>query len=182
MLKYLRAAAAALDAQGSTRVALDAQPQDVPLPDTAHALVWLGADLSPAIRSWIEAGGTAIVDHASRASGAPVWRDADGGVLARAEPLGSGRLVTLTNAFTPQTLPALLDAEFPQHLLDLVQGAPPAPTRAPADAMKPAQGAAARGSSALTVAPKPLDAWLALLIAALILIERIVATRREAAE
>ena len=180
MLKYLRASAAALDAQGSTRVVLHAEPLDVPLPDTARALVWLGADVSPAIRSWIEAGGTAIVDHASRASGVPVWRDADGSVLARAEPLGHGRLITLTDAFTPQTLPALLDAEFPQHLLDLVQGTPPAPTRASADALKPAQGLAAGGSSALTASPKPLDAWLALLIAALVLVERIVATRRVA--
>jgi hypothetical protein len=182
VLKYLRAAAAALDAQGSTRVALNVEPQDVALPDTARALVWLGSDLTPAIRSWIEAGGTAIVDRASRASGVPVWRDADGGVLARAEPLGRGRLVALTNAFTPQTLPALLDADFPQHLLDLVQGTPPAPTRAPAETMHPAQGVAMRGSSALIASPKPLDAWLALLIAALILIERIVATRREAAK
>lgn len=179
-LKYLKAAATALDATGTTRLTLDAAPQDVAVPESARTLVWLGADLPPPVRNWIEAGGIAIVDHESRASGAPVWHDADGNVLARAAPLGRGRLVTLTNAFAPRTMPALLDADFPQHLLDLLQGAPPAPTRAPAAALRPTQGLAASGSSALTAAPKPLDAWLALLIAALMLIERIVATRPEA--
>ena len=180
MLKYLRAAAGAIDAQGAIHVTLDAQPQDIAVPETARALVWLGSDLAPAARNWVEGGGTAIVDHQPRASGAPVWRDADGNVLARAAPLGRGRLVALTDAFTPQTLPALLDADFPQHLVDLLQGTPPAPTQAPAAAMRPTQGTAAHASSALPAPPKPLDAWLALLIAVLILVERIVATRKAA--
>lgn len=179
-LKYLRAAAVALDAEGSAHFALDTATQDAALPDANTTLLWLGTEPTPAVRSWIESGGTAIVDHAPRAAGAPVWRDADGRVLARAEPLGRGRLVTLESAMLPQSMPQLLDAEFPHQLLALVEGEPRAPTRAPASAMAPAH---ANPVSATTPAsramPKPIDAWLALALAALVLAERIVATRRE---
>ena len=180
MLKYLRAAIAALDVRGSDRVTLDAQPQDVALSVSARELVWLGSDLPPAIKSWIEAGGTALVDNQLRAAGVPVWRDADGKVLARAQPLGSGRLVTLSAAFSPQALPALLDADFPQHLFDLLQGPQPAPTRAPASALRPKHGTSTP-TSAMRTSAKPLDPWLVLLIASLFLVERIIATRPRAA-
>jgi hypothetical protein len=180
MLKYLNAAVAALDASGSTRFTLDAQPQDVALTGAAHELVWLGADLPPAIKRWIEAGGAALVDNQPHASGTPIWRGADGDVLARVQPLGRGRLVTLAAAFSPQTLPALLDADFPQRFFDLLQGARPAPTRAPASAMRPEQATSTTASPAMRSSAKPLDPWLALLIALLILIERVVATRPRA--
>jgi hypothetical protein len=180
-LKYLRSATSALDAEGSAHFALDAATQDAALPGALTTLLWLGREPTPAVRSWIESGGTAIADHGSRATGAPIWRDADGHVLARAEPLGRGRLVTLDGAWLPQTMPALLDAEFPHHLLDLVRGEPPAPTRAPASAMAPAQASSLSATAPVSRAmPKPLDAWLALAIATLILIERLVATRSEA--
>jgi hypothetical protein len=181
-LKYLRAAAAALDADGSAHVTIDTATQDAALPDANTTLLWLGTEPTPAVRRWIESGGTAIVDHAPRAGGAPVWRDADGRVLARAEPLGRGRLVTLESALLPQSTPALLDAEFPHQLLALVQRDAPAPTRAPASAMTPAHANSVSATSpASRTTPKPLDAWLALAIAALILVERIVATREASA-
>ena len=176
-LKYLRAAVTALDAQGVVHFSLDSEPQDVALRDGTRLLVWLGSDLPPAIRDWIEAGGTAITDHAPRASGAPVWRDVDGNVLARAEPQGRGRLIVLASAFSPQALPELLDADFPERLADLLRGAPPAPTTAPANAMRPAQSTAVDAAAAMPSAAKPLDPWLALLIAVFVLIERVVATR-----
>ncbi|HKE47457.1 MAG TPA: BatA domain-containing protein [Rhodanobacteraceae bacterium] len=179
-LKYLRAAVTALDAHGGDHYTLDAESQDVALHDGTRLLIWLGADPTPAIRDWIEAGGTAITDHAPRASGAPVWSDAEGNVLARAEPLGRGRLVALSAALSPQTLPELLDAEFPERLSDLLRGAPPAPTAAPASAMRPAQSTGVDAAASIPSAAKPLDPWLALLIAALVLIERVVATRPRA--
>jgi len=179
MLKYLRAAVAAFDARGSARFTLDAQPQDVALGGSERELVWLGSDLPPAIKSWIEAGGTALVDNQPRAAGAPIWRDADGDVLARVHPLGSGRLVTLSAAFSPQALPVLLDADFPQHLFDLLQGPQPAPTRAPASALRPKHEASTT-TSAMRTSAKPLDPWLVLLIASLFLVERVVATRPRA--
>jgi hypothetical protein len=180
-LKYLRAAATALEADGSAQIALDAATQDAALPDANATLLWLGSQPTASAKSWIEAGGTAIVDHGSRPTGAPVWRDSSGRVLARTEPLGRGRLITLDGALAPQTMPALLDAEFPRHLLALVQGDPPAPTRASAAAMQPAQSkSAASASAAPRATPKPLDAWLVLAIAVLVLAERVVATRNEA--
>jgi hypothetical protein len=176
-LGYLHAAMAALNARHSGQYRLDAQAQDVPLGDAARELVWLGSAPPPAITSWIEAGGTALVDDQPRAAGAPIWRDAHGGVLARVQPLGRGRLVTLAAALSPQTFPPLLDADFPQHLLDLLQGSPPAPTRAAADALRPSSGASAATRAPMLASARPLDPWLALLIAALILVERIAATR-----
>ena len=179
---YVRAAITALNARDSGRYELDAQAEDVPLAATARELVWLGSAPPPAITAWIEAGGTALVDAAlveqrPQATGAPIWRDADGNVLARVQALGHGRLVTLTAALSPDTFPRVLDADFPQHLLDLLQGSPAAPTQASADALRPSTTPTAAEHSATLASVKPLDPWLALLIAALILVERIVATR-----
>ena len=179
-LKYLRAAVTALDAHGAEHFKFDADAHDVALHDGTRLLVWLGADLTPTIRNWIEAGGTAITDHAPRATGVPVWRDADGDVLARSQPIGRGSLIALSSAFTPQALPALLDADFPERLAGLLRGVSSAPTSAPASAMRPATSGSAEGANAMPSAAKPLDPWLALLIAALVLIERIVATRSRA--
>jgi hypothetical protein len=176
-LKYLEAAVAALNATGAQTYALDAEPQSAPIPDSTHALIWLGAEPTPAVTAWIEAGGTAIVDHQPRATGAPAWRDADGNVIARVAPSGRGRVVALAPAFSPRDLPALLDAGFPAHLRDLLNGAAPAPTSAPAEAMQPRSGAAALGVTATPAPTRPLDPWLALVIALLVLAERLVATR-----
>jgi hypothetical protein len=174
---YVRAAITALNAREPDHFELDAQPQDVAPGGASRELVWLGSAPSPAITAWIEAGGTAIVDANPSATGAPLWRDADGNVLARVQPRGRGRLVTLAAALSPETFPPVLDADFPQHLLDLLQGPPPAPTRASADALRPVSATSAAQRAATLASAKPLDPWLALLIAALILIERIVAMR-----
>ena len=176
-LKYLEAAIAALNATGPRTFALDAQPADAPIPASARALVWLGTDPTPDVTAWIEAGGTAIVDREAHATGAPVWRDADGHVIARVAPSGRGRLVALAPALSPHDLPALLDADFPARLRELIEGEPPPPTRAPAEALQPRTGAAASVVAAAPASTKPLDPWLALAIALLVLVERIVATR-----
>jgi len=176
-VKYLDAAIAALNASGARTYTLDAEPQNVPIPAAAQALVWLGAEPTPAVTAWIEAGGTAIVDRQPHASGAPAWRDADGNVVARVAPAGHGRLVALAFQFSPNELPALLDADFPAHLRDLIEGEAPPPTRAPAEAMQPHTGATSGAIVAPPASTKPIDPWLALAIALLVLIERIVATR-----
>lgn len=176
-LKYLEAAIAALNTSAPRTYALDVEPQNTPIPNSTHALVWLGAEPTPAVTAWIEAGGTAIVDHQPRATGAPAWRDADGNAIARVAPSGRGRIVTLVPAFSPHDLPALLDADFPAHLRDLLEGAASPPTRASAQAMQPRTGAAAAGIAATPASTKPLDPWLALAIALLVLVERVVAMR-----
>jgi hypothetical protein len=176
-LKYLEAAIAALDSTGTRTYALDAQPQNVPVPEAAHALVWLGAEPTPAVSAWIEAGGTAIVDHQPRAAGAPAWRDADGNVVVRVAPSGRGRIIALAPTFSPHDFPALLDADFPARLRGLLEGEARPPTRAEAEAMQPRTGAAAAAIAATPASTKPLDPWLALAIALLVLVERLVATR-----
>jgi hypothetical protein len=177
-LTYLDAAVSALNAHGTTQYRLDAQPHDVALDSATREAIWLGADLTPAMTAWIESGGTALTDHPAQSAGAPVWRDANGDVLTRVEPRGRGRIVALAGAFSPQTLPALLDADFPERLMRLLQGSDVAPTRASADVVGAAQGAAPSTASALSASTKPLDPWLAMLGALLFLAERIVATRR----
>lgn len=177
-LKYLRAALAALAESDASRIALDIESQDVAPGDAARTLVWLGSALPASIRAWIEAGGTALVDDQPHADGTPIWRDASGNVLARAKPLGRGRLVSLSAAMTPSTMPELLDADFPQRLLDLIEIPPRPPTEASALALQPLQRLAVATQSALSAPSKPLDPWIALAISLLVLIERLVATRK----
>ncbi|HEY6984923.1 MAG TPA: BatA domain-containing protein, partial [Rhodanobacteraceae bacterium] len=80
-LRYLRAAMTALNAETPGRYVLDEAPQSVAPADAARFLVWLGSTLPPAVTAWIEAGGTAIVDDQARATGAPIWRNANSDVL-----------------------------------------------------------------------------------------------------
>jgi Aerotolerance regulator N-terminal len=176
-LRYLSAAIAALDVREPGRYAIDAQPLGTPIDSTIHDLVWLGAEVPAEVKAWIEAGGTALVSDPKRTSGATVWRDADGRALARAEPLGRGRLIALQSAFSPESLPAILDADFPDRLRGLIEGEPAPPTRAPADAARPVPATSHMAASATSSSTRPLDPWLALAIALLVLVERIVATR-----
>jgi hypothetical protein len=178
-VRYVRAAIAALAENDGPRIALDAQTRDVPIGAAARALVWLGADdPPPSVHAWIEAGGTAIVDDQPHADGAPVWRDDDGNVLARAKPLGNGRLVALPYALAPATMPAVLDADFPKRLLELIEGSPAPPTVAPASALQPLKRSSIATQSAFAASAKPLDPWIALAIALLVLLERVVATSK----
>lgn len=178
-LRYLRAAAAAWQAVGVTggpgRVQVTvAQSTEALGPGTAW-LVWLvpGA-LPPEIRDWIAGGGTALLgastDSAEAAAGTALWRDASGDVLVRGRALGRGRAMQLTREFTPAALPQLLDADFPDRLRALFE-APAAPDRAFAEAHAPRQG-----GPTLPSVPRPLQPWLAALVAVLFVAERWLAT------
>lgn len=177
-LRYLRAAVAAWNAREPGRYILDAQPSSAAIHDDEHWLVWLGGDLPAAISGWIEQGGTAMVASQPQPHGDVVWRDANGDTLAQHYTMGRGRVIALHGALTPQSLPIVLDADFPDRLLAAMREAQQAPTRANADAMRPLQELAT-ASNATTVpgATRPLDSWLIVLIAGLFLIERLLATR-----
>lgn len=179
-LGFLRAAVAAWNTREPGHYELDAQPLSAPIADDARWLAWLAPDLSPQASAWIEHGGVALVaNHALQ--GDALWRDATGNVLARSATSGRGRLLALPGALTPASLPLLLDADFPERLLAALQGPPTAPTRAAADAVRPLHDTTrAPFSARARDAERPLDPWLALLIALLFLIERLVATRRHA--
>jgi hypothetical protein len=179
-ITWLRAAVAAWNTREPGRYRLDVQMLDAPLADDTHWLAWLAPQLSPATRAWIERGGVVVQAGGMTMHGDPLWRDVDGSVLARSDAIGRGRLITLSGALVPATLPWLLDPGFPQRLLAALRGATIAPDRAPAAALEPVPAtntAVNPGSSGTT---RPLDAWLALLIAILFLLERVVATHARA--
>jgi hypothetical protein len=179
-LKYIRATVDAWNVREPGRYTLDAQEDSVAVGADARWLIWLGPDIPANVAAWIEQGGTALVANRADASGTPVWRDANGEVVAQSETRGRGRVIALPGAFEPATLPALLDADFPTQLHELLQGSAPPPTRAPASAVQPVSGGDAADASATVRSTKPLDPWLALLIAILFLAERAVATRERA--
>ncbi|MFC4728031.1 BatA domain-containing protein [Coralloluteibacterium thermophilus] len=177
-LRYLRAAARAWGAEG----AFDAAQSDAVPGGDSDTLVWLHAEVPAAVRAWAEEGRTLVVeaDAALEGEGMPVpaWRDAGGAVLAEEQPLGAGRLLRLAAPLRPEALPVLLDPAFPGQLRALLQ-ASPMPARAPAPAVAPARAeAAVRGLGAADGA-RSLQPWLALLIGLVLLVERLLASRRQ---
>lgn len=176
-LRYLRAAVAAWNAREPGGYILDEQPLSAAIHDDERWLIWLGAELPVAVKGWIEQGGTAVVVGHPERRGDAVLRDADGHALAHRYASGRGRIVALRGALTPQALPIVLDADFPDRLLATMRDAPRAPTRANAEAMQPLQEVV--GASGTTRSPgsaRPLDAWLGVVIAGLFLLERLLAT------
>ncbi len=177
-LTYLRAAVAAWNTRDPGRYVLDVQPMSVPIGDEARWLAWLAPDLSAQASAWIERGGIALVAHHALPDADALWRDASGRALAREQVTGRGRVIGLPGAFDPATLPLLLDADFPERLQAALQGPAAPPTRAQAEAVRPLHaGASATSPARSRESTRPLDPWLALLIALLFLIERGLATR-----
>lgn len=86
--------------------------------------------------------------------------------------LGNGRVLQLTRALAPATLPEVLDPDFPERLRTLFDP-PPLPTSAFAATHAPRSG-----GPALSPTPHPLHPWLALLVATLFMLERWLATSR----
>lgn len=175
-LPYLRAAVAAWNAREPGRYVLDAQPVSRGLPADAQWLAWLAPSLPADVDAWIGRGGVALVAH-DASEGEPLWRDADGSVVARTRASGAGRIVAMPGPLSPAQLPIVLDPRFAAHLLDALRGPARAPDRADADAFRPAYVDAAGRSSARspTAAVRPLDAWFALLVALLFALERVLA-------
>lgn len=176
-LRYVRAAVAAWNLREPGRYELDAQSVDAPIAESASWLLWL-APPAPALDRWLDRGGSALTVRRTEAGGAVLWTDAAGRVLARLVPRERGRLVALPGDFAPVDLPILLDADFPDRLRAALEAAPAAPTRAPASAMVPRVADAPVSRAEATRSARPLDPWLALLIAVLFLVERVVATHR----
>lgn len=164
-VRYLRAVASAWQVK-------DAAPDD-----TNTLLAWLGKDPLPAAElEWVEAGGTALLaDDAvvSADNWTPAWRDESGRTLFELRSAGHGRLLRFTLPLEPRAMPVLLDADFPQRLLDALQGAYPAPARADAHAYAPAAGDTRQRQPA-----RDLQPWFALLVALAFAAERWLATRR----
>lgn len=182
-VRYLRAAAAAWQAttpgaeQESVARAPPASALDVggpgqAIPQDARALVWLAAGPLPDdVRRWIETGGTALLASDTvlpeLAQSDVRWRGDDGEPLVRGVALGGGQVLQWSRPMSPATMPALLEADFPTRLRKLFDDPPPPPARVAAQDYAPLDGAAAWPET-----PRELAPWLALLIAALFLVER----------
>ncbi|MFC3714063.1 BatA domain-containing protein [Sphingoaurantiacus capsulatus] len=168
-LRYLRAAAVAWQAPDQP-LRYAAASADAPLPARSEVLVWLvPGDLPAAVHSWVKAGGTALIGMSTNVDMAGGTR----GDIATEVSRGRGRLLQLTQPLAPAAMPALLEPDFPQRLRALLADAPPPPTQAFAADVAPLRGASGYVPPAREVQP-----WLALLIAALLIVERWMATRR----
>ncbi|MDR7133429.1 hypothetical protein J2X06_000613 [Lysobacter niastensis] len=173
-LRYLRAANAAWREPNSKASApvQDVAPAGQALSGKSKTLVWLAPGRVPqAVSDWIRTGGIALIDAQATLADAPpmaaLWRDDTGAPLVEGARYGNGRVMRLTRALTPQALPALLEADFPQHLRSLFDALKPAPARVFA-----ADHAPATGGPVFPQSPRDLQPWLLALIALLFLIER----------
>lgn len=172
-VRFFRAAAAAWS---------DAPKFDVStgsdLPPRGTVLVWLKPGRVPAsVADWVNDGGTALIGSTSEvampAATAPLWRDETGGTLVEGGPLGQGRIMRFTRLLEPAAMPDLLAGSFPATLRDLVTPPAPPPARVDAAAFAPKAGVAP-----FPLPPHELSAWLGVIIAALFLAERWIATGR----
>ncbi|WP_086735636.1 BatA domain-containing protein [Erythrobacter colymbi] len=172
-VRYFRAAAAAWSDAPRFEASTASD-----LPQRGAVLVWLKPGRVPAaVTDWVSAGGTALlgsaVEVAMPAATAPLWRDETGGTLAEGGVLGKGRIIRFTRPLEPAAMPDLLAGSFPANLRDLVTPPAPPPARVEAAAFAPVAGVAP-----FRLPPHELSAWLGVLIAALFLAERWLASRR----
>ncbi len=165
--RYLRAAAAAWAIS--------------PAPAGAPAIAWLAAGPLPAdVRGRLARGAVVLLPAEASIDGlgpaTPLWRDAEGRPLVEGGALGRGRWLRFTRPLDPESLPELLQPDFPARLAALLAGPPPPPARVEASAFHPLTGARAGVPAAQDLAPV-----LALVAATLFGVERWLATRRQRA-
>ncbi len=166
--RYVEAVVAAWNTGDAPRVTLvELGPQLAPADETSWLLV-LGASLPEAARTWVEAGGTALVAPDPSSDGEIVATDDAGGALLRERRAGRGRVLALARDFTPRALPALADPSFAETLRAWLEpdGAPV--DVAGAEALEPVVG-----SIPPEPARTPLGPWLVLAAAVLAALERV---------
>ncbi|HEX4852822.1 BatA domain-containing protein [Arenimonas sp.] len=179
-LRYLGAAALAWspDAATAPDIAPDIAAADAALADDTRHLAWLApGPLPPAIRTWIEGGGRALISADAEwplpEDGQPAWHDASGEPRARRAALGQGLVLQLAVPLSPASLPELLEPGFPDTVRNLLQAPPPAPQRAVAAAYAPRPG-----GPGFPETPRELTTPLLWLLLALFALERWLATGR----
>lgn len=176
-VRYLRAATIAWQ-PAANAPAFEAAPSTQALPVGTKNLVWLAPGPLPVdITEWIEQGGTALLafdtDYTRPGPAVVPWRNEIGAPLVEGTPFGRGRVLRFIRPLTPTEMPELLQPDFPRHLRTLFAAPAPAPSRVEARDHPPTTG-----GPIYAQAPRDLQPWLALLIGALWLLERLVATRR----
>lgn len=170
-LRVLRAVARAWRPDDADALAVVA-PQATPRADALVA--WWGEGPADGDLPTHAAGGVLLLGpDAARDADAdwqPVWRDANGEVLAERAACAAATCIRFTRALDPARLPAVVDPAFPSRMRALVQPAP-APGRITADAFAPVTGV-----SAYPPTPRDLRPWWALLVALVFALERWMAT------
>jgi len=178
--RYLRAAAAAWSPSPGA-AAPDVGPQSETLPDGARAIAWLApGPLSSAVRDRLTRGAVVLLPAEASIDGlgpaTPLWRDAQGQLLVEGGSLGRGRWRRFARPLASETMPELLQPDFPTRLAGLLADPPPAPARVEARDFHPLIGARAGSPPAQDLTPR-----LAIVVAALFALERWLATRRQRA-
>lgn len=171
-LRYLHAALAAWAIDDADRWQVDERAIGSAVDPATDWLIWLGGELPAALTPWIERGGRVLQIDAGGQGGEIVWKNSAGLPLASARRVGSGQVISLLQPLAPARMPELLDADFPERLRSLLEGRPVAPTRAWADAVRPAKAEGVPGGATTSLSP-----LLGLLIALVFLVERVLATR-----
>ena len=175
--RYLRAALQALAPAGT---APDEAGMAAPLPPAPGPVIRLAAGAWPdPVVAFVRAGGTVLASADSRlpegaGPAVALWPDAAGAPQVEARGLGAGRVLRFTRPLRPATMPVVLEGDFPARLQALLAPPGAAPARATAVDHAPL----ATGTTAYTPPVTDLRPWLALLIAAVAVIERWLATRR----
>jgi hypothetical protein len=177
-VRYLRAAAVALQPATAASTNFSSALVGQPLPVDTQAIAWLApGPLPAAIVDWIKTGGTALLDAEAEfkfpEASTVYWRDGTGAALVEGAPLGEGRVLRFTRPFNSTAMPQLLEPDFPRQLRELLQSPAPLPSRVMAGDYMPITGGANYAQP-----PRDLQPWLALLIALLLILERWLATRR----
>jgi hypothetical protein len=184
-LRYLSAAASAwraVSASASPRVAPDIAPVEQALPATTIPLVWLAPGALPrSLAGWVERGGSVLLGSdvalpGIERHGVALWRDEAGEPLVLAMRHGRGRYLQWTRPLTADAMPELLQAEFPERVWSLFAPPVPAPARVPASDYAPV-----RQARTWPAQPRDLQPYLLVAIAALFVLERLLASGRRAA-
>ena len=180
-LRYLHATATAW-ASATSAPALTDELNDIGMdaavPPATTRLLWLsGTSLPAQHRQWVRNGGVVLLAQDSPTADLDwqdaeiAWRGHDGRPLALRLADGTGAWIRMLVPFDTQSLPALLEPDFPTALRTVLAPTPIA-ERAWATSYTPIRGE--RIAYART--PEPLGPWLALLIALLFGVERWLAT------
>ena len=152
------------------------QAPDQPKPVSVKHFAWLApGDVPSKVRDYARNGITLLLDadakFADVTAWTPLWRDEGGSTLIEGAAYGRGRVLRFTRTLAPQAMPQLLDATFPQHLRDALEPPVASPSRVLSTEHTPLTG-----GPTFPISPRDLQAWLALLIALVFLLERWLAT------
>jgi len=152
-------------------LAVDAAAPGVPVAADTALLIASGA-VDAAVAAQIDGGMTLLRSDPGATTGEIVLRDEAGQPLLRQQSAGRGRIVTLAGPLDPLAFPALREPQLPARLLALLRLPGAAPDRALAASVTPLRVDRDAQGGATLLAPS-----LIVLIAALALLERLLATR-----